>query len=230
LEPWLGDLPVRDAPLLCTEAWLTVPLWDERVGGVLHPSANVVEFLPVGRDDAADLLAPWELTAGEDYEVVLTTSMGLVRYRLHDVVRCTGCYRRSPVLVFRHKAAFILRLGQVSIAESDVIEVLARLGLQPARTWCIGPNDTGDGLRIWVKGACDDRTDAHVTAQMTQMASHLTGIEKELSTVMPVYEHDRRVGWMRAPDVSVLAADHPVWDQPTHAQTKPRLLLPAWPG
>jgi hypothetical protein len=230
LEPWLGDLPVRDAPLLCTEAWLTVPLWDERVGGVLHPSANVVEFLPLERDAASDLLAPWELTAGEDYEVVLTTSMGLVRYRLQDVVRCTGYYRRSPVLVFRHKAASILRVGQVSIAESDVIEVLATLGLQPARTWCMGPNDTGDGLRIWVKGACDGRTEADVTAQLAQMASQLTAIEEGLATLMPVYDHDRRVGWMRAPDVSALAADHPVWDQPTHAQAKPRLLLPTWQG
>ena len=230
LEPWLGNLPVRDAPLLCTEAWLTVPMWDDRVGGVLHPSANVVEFLPVGQDAASDLLAPWELTAGQDYEVVLTTSMGLVRYRLHDVVRCTGYYQRSPVLVFRHKAASILRVGQVSIAESDVIEVLASLGLQPARTWCMGPNDTGDGLRIWVKGACDGRTDGDVKAHVTQMVSHVTAFEAGLASVMPVYDHDRRAGWMRAPDVSLLAADHPVWDQPTHAQAKPRLLLPGWQG
>jgi hypothetical protein len=69
-----------------------------------------------------------------------------------------------------------------------------------------------------------------VAAQVTQMMGHVTAIEAGLAIVMPVYDHDRRVGWMRAPDVSVLAADHPVWDQPTHAQAKPRLLLPAWQG
>jgi hypothetical protein len=38
-------------------------MWDERIGGALHPSANVVEFLPLGRDAASNLLAPWELEA-----------------------------------------------------------------------------------------------------------------------------------------------------------------------
>jgi hypothetical protein len=37
----------------------------------------------------------------------------------------------------------------------------------------------------------------------------------------------RRAVWTRAPDVSVLAADQPVWDQPTHAPAKPWLLLSA---
>jgi hypothetical protein len=62
------------------------------------------------------------------------------------------------------------------------------------------------------------------------MLGHLKAIEEGLASALPVYDHDRRVGWMRAPDVSELPADHPVWDQPTNAQAKPRLLVPAWEG
>lgn len=228
LAGWLGDLPVRDAPYVCTEAWLTVPLWDDHVGGVLHPSANIVEMIPVGATDTSEILQPWELTAGQDYEVLLTTTMGLIRYRVQDVVRCTGFVGRSPVLVFRHKAAFILRLGQVSIAESDVTAVLARLGTEPARTWCLGANATGDGLRLAVKGVDTERSRTEVDAELQRMRALLGPLDRALAEVLPVYGHDRSVGWMREPELYELEASHPIWKQPTHAQAKPRLLIPSW--
>jgi hypothetical protein len=224
-RPWLGGLAVRDAPLVCTEAWLTVPLWDDRPGVVLHPEANVVEFIPVGTDE---IRQAWELEPGQDYELLLTTDMGLVRYRVFDVVRCTGFVARSPVLVFRHKAAFTLRLGQVSLAESDVVAALAALGVSPARTWCLGPNDTGDGLCLRLRDAGPERPEPDVAAEEARLRALLPALDAALAAALPVYGHDRSVGWMVAPSLERLDGAHTLWRQPTHAQAKPRLLIPAW--
>lgn len=228
VQRWVSDVPLRDAPLACTEAWLTVPLWDDRVGGPLHTGANIVEMLPVGSTDLSDILQPWELVEGEDYELLLTTSMGLVRYRVHDVVRCTGFVERSPVLVFRHKTAFTLRLGQVSIAESDLTDVLADLGQQPARTWCVVSNRTGDGLRVLIKGEGDHRSRETVAAESDALSRVLPPLDQRLRDLLPVYDHDRQVGWMKSPTIELVAADHEIWDQPAHAQAKPKLLLPTF--
>lgn len=228
VQKWVGNVPLRDAPLACTEAWLTVPMWDNRIGGPLHTGANIVEMLPLGSEDVADIVQPWELTEGQDYELLLTTSMGLVRYRVHDVVRCTGFVERSPVLEFRHKTAFTLRLGQVSIAESDLTEVLAELGYEPARTWCVVSSRTGDALRVLVKDAADGRSAETAQAEAAHLRQLLKPLDERLRDLLPVYDHDRNVGWMKPPELQLLAANHDIWDQPTHAQAKPKLLLPSF--
>ncbi|MEK7354958.1 MAG: GH3 auxin-responsive promoter family protein, partial [Bdellovibrionota bacterium] len=90
---------VTDGQYSATEGWMTVPFIDDRVGSVFHPGAHIVEFL---EDDK--ILKPWQLVAGREYEILLTTAMGFVRYRLGDVVACRGFHHRSPILEFRTKA------------------------------------------------------------------------------------------------------------------------------
>ncbi len=226
LAPMLGTVAVYDSPYVCTEAWLTVPQWGDRLGGPLRMGDNIVELLPVGAEPVAgNLIAAWQALPDERYEVVITTTMGLLRYRLFDVVRCTGFVERSPVLVFEHKAAFILRLGQTSLAESDVARLLAELGQPEPTTWCLGPNRTGDGLVVWVRGPGGARGEEDVVREETEVAQWLPRFELALTELHPVYAADRRAGWMRVPAVDRLPGDHAVWQRPSHAQAKPRLLI-----
>src|SRR5258708_29073975 len=45
-----------------------------------------------------------ELERGGEYRLVMTTSSGLYRYDIGDVVRCQGYIGQAPVLEFLHKA------------------------------------------------------------------------------------------------------------------------------
>src|SRR5258708_2621803 len=45
-----------------------------------------------------------ELEPGAEYRLVMTTSSGLYRYDIGDVVRCQGYVGQAPVLEFLHKA------------------------------------------------------------------------------------------------------------------------------
>lgn len=97
LQKVLGEgVSMVDGTLSATEGWLTVPI-DDQPGGYLHPGAHIVEFIEEGKSiKKENLLQPWELEQGKNYEVFLTTAMGFVRYRLKDVVKCTGFLNKAP--------------------------------------------------------------------------------------------------------------------------------------
>jgi hypothetical protein len=71
-------------------------------GCVAAVASHFLELLP---QDAPDRPITIERAESDAiYEVVLTTSGGLYRYRLRDLVRVEGFYRRAPVLSFVGRA------------------------------------------------------------------------------------------------------------------------------
>ena len=56
LEPFLGGVRVRDNPYICTEAAITVPVYDGAEGHPLHPGATImaVSALLAQRPDPSD--------------------------------------------------------------------------------------------------------------------------------------------------------------------------------
>jgi len=69
--------------LLATEGIMTIPI--EGVGKRLT-NAHFFEFI----DKNGEARLKNQLDAGDEYEIVLTTSGGLYRYRIGDMVRCNG--------------------------------------------------------------------------------------------------------------------------------------------
>lgn len=81
--------------LLSTEGVSTVP--DHRGFPVLAADSGFFEFL----DAKERPWFAWELMDGNQYEVVMTTSGGLYRYRTGDLVQCEGHADDVPVLRFQ---------------------------------------------------------------------------------------------------------------------------------
>ncbi len=213
----LDGVEVVDAVYSATEAWMTVPVPD--VGNVLHPGAHLVEFIDAGEDIAAGNLRPaWALTPGRRYEVFLTTAMGLVRYRLFDVVQCTGFFNRAPILEFSHKSGGIISLGLVSVSESELVESLLAAGVAIRGHWRVGPNGAGNGLVLYV-----DVRDAGLDARLAAADAHLQAANVNYRT----YVGNGTVAQLTS---AVLPAGHPLWVQAAeHAQSKPVLLLQTCP-
>ncbi len=102
-EPWLSDLRrqfprvvIQGKGLIATEGMVSFPL-GAAAGKVCAIRSHFLEFYDVA---TGQIRRAWEVQSGGVYSVILTTSGGLYRYRLHDLVRVTGFCHRAPCLDF----------------------------------------------------------------------------------------------------------------------------------
>lgn len=119
---YFGDVPKRDLGLLASEGRMTIPLADDTAAGVLDLFGTFFEFIPVEEIDSSDptVLLPHELVEGRDYYILLTTSSGLYRYDIRDVVRCVGRFGRTPLIEFLHKGKHFSNLTGEKLSEIQV--------------------------------------------------------------------------------------------------------------
>jgi hypothetical protein len=128
LTPFLGDLPQRDYLTMASEGVIAIPFRDHINGGVLAVQSHFYEFIPeesAGEDEPATLLAH-ELDVGKAYAVVLTTSAGLYRYNIGDVVRVIGFNGSTPLIEFLHRAGHTCSLTGEKLTESQVASAVCR--------------------------------------------------------------------------------------------------------
>lgn len=132
---YYGAMPVRDIGLIASEGRMTVPLDDGTPAGVLDVTSHYYEFIPEEEGDSPrpTVLAADELREGRNYYILLTTAYGLYRYHIHDLVRVTGFFNRTPVLEFLGKGAHFANVTGEKLSEYQVTravdEVLRELGL-----------------------------------------------------------------------------------------------------
>jgi hypothetical protein len=126
MRTWFGDVPIRDHGLSASEGRMTIPLADNRADGVLDVSTHFFEFIPEGEYGSAHptVLEAHELEEGQNYYILLTTSAGLCRYDIRDVVRCTGFLDRTPLLEFLNKGSQISSITGEKVSESQVVAAI----------------------------------------------------------------------------------------------------------
>lgn len=124
LHKRFGDIPIRDHGLHASEGRMTIPFSDNTSVGLLDIESHFFEFVPVAEAESSQpiVLQAHELQPTQDYFILLTTSSGLYRYNIRDVVRCTGFHGTTPLLEFRHKGAHISSITGEKITESQVVE------------------------------------------------------------------------------------------------------------
>ena len=110
---------VQSKGLLATECVVTIPLGIDRP---LAVASHYFEFLT----EAGDVCGAHQLEQGRSYEVVVTNGGGLWRYRLGDVVECTGHVHGTPSLRFVGRDRVSDLRGE-KLSEAFVAEVLRTL-------------------------------------------------------------------------------------------------------
>lgn len=123
LKKLYGDVAFRDHGLSASEAHMTIPLTDGTSSGLLEYTHHYFEFIPVEERDAAQptILEAHELQENRDYYILLTTSSGLYRYDIQDVVRCTGFNGEVPYLQFMNKGQHFSSVTGEKLNESQVV-------------------------------------------------------------------------------------------------------------
>lgn len=126
-------IPVRDWGYLSSEARGSIPLSDEGSAGVLTVASNVVEFVPVADLEAnPDNHEQWpflhigELEEGKEYYIFFTTTGGLYRYDINDVIKVVGFYNRTPQIIFLRKGRGMTNLTGEKVSVNQVISVMQK--------------------------------------------------------------------------------------------------------
>lgn len=113
--------------------------------GLLMNAEVFYEFLPLGSDRA---VPAWEVIPGEVYELVITSSNGLWRYRLGDTVKVESLFPLTITIAGRTKC-FINAFGEelmVYNAEAAMTRVAAMTGAEVA-DYTAAPVYAGDHTR-----------------------------------------------------------------------------------
>lgn len=206
--PWLGDgVPLRDVGYMSSEGTFSIPMQNGEPSGALALPAAFYEFIPVreyGRDGAPVLLAH-EVEEGGEYQVILTTSGGLYRYAINDIVRVTGRYRGVPLIRFLHKGENVKNIaGEMLNADqvqSAMAAAAARIGLafrhlqveanlaRNRYVFCVEPLGTAP---------CDAAALADVLEQELGRASQMYREFREESALESCQVRFMRAGWYDA--------------------------------
>jgi hypothetical protein len=125
---YYGDLPVRDPGLIASEGRMSIPLANGTSSGVLDVSSHFFEFIPQEEINSPQptVLQAHELQEGREYFILLTTSYGLYRYNIYDVVRVTGFHNQTPLIEFLNKGASFSNLTGEKLSEFQVVHAVQK--------------------------------------------------------------------------------------------------------
>ncbi len=135
LPEHFGDVPIRDLGYMASEGRGATPLVNAGAGGVVSLTSHFFEFVPAEQRESAQpqFLTCDELEANREYYVYFTTSGGLYRYDINDLIRVVDFYRNTPVIEFVRKGEGICSITGEKLTESQVtaalLDVTSRYGL-----------------------------------------------------------------------------------------------------
>ncbi|MEZ5294038.1 MAG: GH3 auxin-responsive promoter family protein [Vicinamibacterales bacterium] len=219
LQARLPHVLVQAKGLLATEAVVTVPYAGAHV---LAVTSHHFEFL----DEAGGVHGADALARGGRYEVVVTNGGGLWRYRLGDVVECTGHVGGTPALRFLGRAGRSSDLRGEKLSEPFVAEVLRSVWPAALPAYL--------ALRAW-DGATSAGYELLVSADdLPRASADLAGRLDDALAANPHYAVARRLGQLSPPRVVAVARDHGAASLAATTgrlgDVKPEVLIPAGAG
>ncbi|MGE0713648.1 MAG: GH3 auxin-responsive promoter family protein [Planctomycetota bacterium] len=187
--------------LLATEGVVSFPLLD-RPGAVLAVDAHVLELQPAD-DPSARPLPPALAREGARYLPILSTSGGLYRYRLGDVVEVVGRYEATPLVRFVERADGVSDLAGEKLSPGRVGEALAaacaEVGARPDFALLAPRAGTPPGYRLFVDAALEPALRARLAAALeTRLREgHHYDLCRRLEQLAPLDTAPVACGWAR---------------------------------
>ncbi len=127
LPDWFGpSMRVRDVGLAASEGVFTLPTEDNQPFGPLTVDTSFYEFIPIEEEHQPEpsVLTAEQLEVGREYVLVVTTTSGLYRYNINDVVRVVGHFHETPMLEFSRKGGDSTNLAGEKL---NIVQIMAAL-------------------------------------------------------------------------------------------------------
>ena len=118
-----GVVPVREVGITASEGYFAIPLSDGDAGGVAWMYGALLEF----ESPSGEVLFAWELEVGVAYRLIISTTSGLYRYDLDDVVEVVGFTGKLPRLKFLRKGSNMLNITGEKVSEDQVVSSVREL-------------------------------------------------------------------------------------------------------
>ena len=123
-----GPVPIREVGVTASEGYFAIPMSDGFEGGVAWLGGHLLEFV----DAAGQPKWAWELNAGERYRLVVSTTAGLYRYDMNDILECTGHVRGAPLLRFVRKGGNMLNITGEKVSEDQLLQAFSAVAQDSA--------------------------------------------------------------------------------------------------
>lgn len=120
------EIKIWDGIYSATEGWLNYTLDPDDIGGPVAVKSHFVEFR-IADDESAPIIPTWELEDKKEYEVFITNSAGMFRYRINDIIRVDGFYENTPRILFVDKSGDILSINWEKVTAEQVQNLLIKI-------------------------------------------------------------------------------------------------------
>lgn len=124
---FFDSTPIRDITYGASEGRGTVSLGDGRQ--LLSIRSHFFEFIPEAEIEEANptVLLADELTVWQNYYILFSTSAGLYRYHINDVIKVTGFYNQTPIIEFQYKGGNVSSFTGEKLTELQIVEAMSLL-------------------------------------------------------------------------------------------------------
>ena len=135
-DQYIGDIPVHYYAYAASEGIFGIAdQMNKRDSYVLLPNSCYFEFLPIEETGQnMQTMGISEIQTGVKYEIVITNTSGLFRYRMQDVVEVIGYYNKMPVIQICYRKNQMMNLAGEKMnsiqLKSAVEEYAAQNGIQ----------------------------------------------------------------------------------------------------
>ncbi|MFO0662795.1 MAG: GH3 auxin-responsive promoter family protein [Polyangiaceae bacterium] len=173
-------LAVSDGVYAANEGWSNVPLADGEIGGPVSIHGHFYEFVEEGdwENGKREGCGVEELVSGKSYRLLLSTSAGLLRYDLGDIIHCSGHFGRTPRIAFERRSGASYNLTGEKLNEAQVQRAVSTVGneLRMTPTFfsavpCFEPRPRWE---LWVEFSKE-----HSTEELMQWRTRLDAIMRE---------------------------------------------------
>ncbi len=131
IRKYFPNVEIQGKGLVATEAFVSLPVVID-CDPVLAVNSHFFEF---GDSESGDIYLAHEVEEGKVYSSIVTTSGGLYRYQLNDLVRVTGFFRGAPTLRFLSKERAVSDLFGEKLhadhVQRSVADVFSRFSVEP---------------------------------------------------------------------------------------------------
>ena len=178
---------------------------------ILFTNQDFFEFLPCGTEPSQESLVPAEsVVPGKDYEVFVTNTAGLYRYRLGEIIHIERMKDNVPVFTVKCGLHEYCTAGGVTLNVHDFNETIKDLETKSGlgvREYCAESNDDADTFRLLLELNASGRkesSDIATAETINKLAQYADEILCEKSAE---YQSARLSGALKPVGISLLETE-----------------------
>lgn len=195
LDSFLGGVPIFSPVYSASEGTFGYGFSPDRPHYLMVPTLAYIELLHVDVMDEPEArpIPAFKAEPGESYEIVITTLDGLVRYRLHDIIRIVEFFGQTPVFEFVERRGQIIDIVGEKTAEHHVVEAIDKASHvidEPLVDYFVAPDTSVTPARYVLAieewhGNGDDNLKAR---------NFVREVDKALRKISPDYDEECELG------------------------------------